>query len=69
MEVNMGTHLDASWHRFLIDFGANLPLSSVPKSIKLRSKTDPKINPFLDGFLHGLLSHLSAILEAKLGAS
>ena len=55
-----------SWHRFLIDFGLNLPPFWKQKSIKNRSKIDPKRHPKNDPNFDGFLDHLGSILGAKL---
>ena len=41
-----------NWHRFLIDFGANLAPFCLPKSTKILSKIDPKSHQKNDRFLH-----------------
>ena len=56
-----------SWHRFLIDFGANLPPFFLPKSTKILPKIDPKMHQFFDWFLHRFFIDFGSILEANLG--
>ena len=41
-----------NWHRFLIDFGANLAPFCLPKSTKILSKIDSKMQQIFDRFLH-----------------
>merc|ERR1712151_185686 len=42
-----------NWHRFLMDFGANLAPFCLPKSTKILPKIDPKRHQKNDRFLHG----------------
>ena len=56
-----------TWHRFLIDCGANLASFSVPKSIKIVPKIDFKMHQIFDWFLHRFFDHFSSILGPKLG--
>ena len=56
-----------SWHRFLIDFGANLPPFSFQKSSKIVSDTDLERHRFFDRFLHRFFPHFVSILGPKLG--
>ena len=55
-----------SWHRFLIDVGANLPPFSLPKSMKILLKIDPKMHQFCDRFGDGFFIDLVSILKANL---
>ena len=52
-----------SWHRFLIDFGANLRPFFVPKSTKIASKIDLERHRFF----HRFLIDFGSILEVNLG--
>ena len=45
-----------NWHRFLIDFGANLAPSCLPKSTKILPKIDPKRHQKNDRFFIDFLS-------------
>ena len=54
-------------HRFLIDFGANLPPFSFPKSTKIASKTDLERHRFFDRFLHRFFLRFGSILGPNLG--
>ena len=56
-----------NWHRFLIDFGANLAPFCLPKSSKILPKIDPKMHQIFDRFLHRFFLHFGSILEPKLG--
>ena len=56
-----------NWHRFLIDFGANLAPFCLPKSTKILSKIDPKMQQFFDRFLHRFFIDFWSILEPNLG--
>ena len=55
------------WHRFLIDFGANLAPFCLPKSSKILPKIDPKMHQIFDRFLHRFFVHFSSNLGPKLG--
>ena len=56
-----------NWHRFLIDFGANLAPFCLPKSSKILPKIDPKMHQIFDRFLHRFFVHFSSNLGPKLG--
>ena len=56
-----------NWHRFLIDFGANLAPFCLPKSTKILPKIDPKMHQIFDRFLHRFFLHFGSILGPKLG--
>ena len=56
-----------NWHRFLIDFGANLAPFCFPKSTKILPKIDPKMHQIFDRFLHRFVLHFGSILGPKLG--
>ena len=56
-----------NWHRFLIDFGANLAPFCLPKSTKILPKIDPKMHQNFDRFLHQFVLHFGSILGPKLG--
>ena len=55
-----------SWHRFLIDFGANMPPFFLQKFTKILPKIDPKMHHFSDRFWHRFLIDFESILEANL---
>ena len=44
-----------SWHRFLLDFGANMLPFFLQKSTKILPKIDSKMHQFFDQFLHRFL--------------
>ena len=54
-------------HRFLIDFGANLPPFSLQKSSKIASKTDLETHRFFDRFWHRFFLRFGSILGPNLG--
>ena len=56
-----------NWHRFLIDFGANLAPFCLPKSTKILSKIDSKMQQIFDRFLHRFFIDFWSILEPNLG--
>ena len=56
-----------NWHRFLIDFGANLAPFCLPKPSKILPKIDPKMHQIFDRFLHRFFVHFSSNLGPKLG--
>ena len=55
-----------SWHRFLFDFSANMPLFLVWKFIKILLKIDSKMYHFFDRFLHGFLEGQEGAKTAKM---
>ena len=55
-----------SWHRFLLDFGANMAPFCLQKSTKILPKIDSKMHRFFDRFLHRFFFDLASILEANL---
>ena len=54
-----------SWHRFLIDFSANMPRFFFPKFTKILPNIDSKMHHFFDRFLHGFLNGQEAAKTAK----
>ena len=55
-----------SWHRFLIDFGANMPPFFHQKSTNNLPKIDPKRHHFFDRFLDRFFIDFCSMLEANL---
>ena len=55
-----------SWHRFLIDFGANMPPFFHQKSTNNLPKIDPKRHHFFDRFLDRFFMDFCSMLEANL---
>ena len=53
-------------YRFVIDFGANMPPFSLPKSTKILPKIDPNMHQFCDRFLHRFFIDFCSIWEANL---
>ena len=53
-------------HRLFIDFGANMPPFSLPKSTKIVSKINLGRHQFFDRFLHRFFIDFCSILEANL---
>ena len=49
------------------DFGVNLAAFSLPKSMKIHPKNDPKMHQFCDRFGDGFFIDLESILKANLG--
>ena len=55
-----------SWHRFLIDFSANMPPFFDQKSTNNLPKIDPKRHHFFDRFLDRFFIDVCSMLEANL---
>ena len=55
-----------NWHRFLIDFGANLAPFCLPKSSKILPKIDPKMHQIFDRFLVGFGSTWTHLISKNI---
>ena len=57
-----------NWHRFLIDYGGNLPPFCLPKSTTILPKIDSKMHQFFDRFLDGFWDGFLMDFGSQLGA-